>query len=148
MRKAALLFALAVPALFVPHSSAAVYDEHPRVPWSTPNPAYPLKIRILSVDRHYGHHGGVDYTQSYGSGNLLSDPQVGFDYTSDCLGGFTHNAEEEDFYQGKWKQQDRKLEILMVEAGEKNVEKCTINVTLKPAPYTKKNPPPHLVTAR
>lgn len=122
--------------------------EPPRVPWATPNPDYPLKVRVLSSARTETRRGGIIDTRSYGSGNLLGNPRVGFDYNSNCEGGFMHNAESEDFYQGKWKKQDRKIDILVVETGSNHPEKCEIDVTLKAAPYGKDNPPPRLVTAR
>lgn len=121
--------------------------EHPRVAWTTPDAQYPLKVRVLSSDRHQNLLHGVVVTDSYGSGNLWGDPNVGFDYASHCDGGFMHNAAAGEFYQGKWKTQDRKIEILVVQPGLTHPEKCTIEVTLKPAPYSKDNPPPKLVTS-
>jgi hypothetical protein len=122
--------------------------EPPRVAWTTPNPDYPLKVHVLSSARTEHQHGGIVDTRSYGSGNLLGDTKVGFDYNSNCEGGFMHNAEGEESYQGKWKKQDRKIEILVVQTGSNHPEKCEIDVTLKAAPYGKDNPPPRLVTAR
>jgi hypothetical protein len=121
--------------------------EPARVAWATPNPAYPLKVHILSSDRVQRHHTGIIDTNSYGSANLLGNPNVGLDYTSNCEGGFMHNAEAADYYQGRWKKQDRKIEILIVQTGGNHPEKCEIDVSLKPAPYGRGNPPPRLVTA-
>ena len=59
-----------------------------------------------------------------------------------------HNDSPGEYYQGKWKTQDRKIEILTMEPGRTYSEKCTIDVTLKAAPYSKENPPPKLVTNR
>jgi hypothetical protein len=138
-----------VLALFVASGlGAQAFHEMPRVTWSTPNPDYPLKVRVLSSDRHQERHSGMIYTDSYGSANILGNPNVGLDYKSTCEGGFLHNQEGGEYYQGKWKKQDREIELLVVETGQNRPEKCKIDVTLKPAPYTKDNPPPHLVTAR
>ena len=145
MRTAVLTFTLL--AQLTLGACAFAQQDPPRVAWSTPNPAYPIKVRILSSDRHNSHHSGIYDTQSYGSGNILATPAVGFDYNSNCSGGFVHNAGEGDFYQAKWKQPNAKLEILIVQTGSNHPEKCTVNVALKPAPYTRDNPPPHLVTA-
>lgn len=140
------VLALALLAAF--SLSAQNFHVPPRVAWSTANPDYPLKVRVLSSDRHQEHRHGMDFTNSYGSANLLGTPNVGLDYTSDCEGGFLRNAEAGEFYEGKWKKQDREIEILVVETGHDKPEKCKIDVTLKPAPYSKDNPPPHLVTGR
>lgn len=144
MRSAALILAL----LLAPCLSAQFVHEAPRVAWTTPNPDYLLKVRVLSSARHQSRHGGIIYSDSYGSANLLGTPNVGLDYTSTCEGGFLHNAEGGEFYQGRWKKQDRKIEILVVETGQSRPEKCEIDVTIKPTPYSKNNPPPALVTAR
>jgi hypothetical protein len=141
-------FAILVAALFVAAGLGAQTFDTPRVAWSTPNPDYPLKVRVLSSDRHENRHGGLTFTNSYGSANILGSPNVGLDYTSNCSGGFLRNAEAGEYYQGRWKKQDRKIEILMVETGQNRPQKCDIEVTLKPAPYSRDNPPPHLVTSR
>ena len=143
MRSAVLVFAL----LAAPFVGAQMFHETPRVAWTTPNPDYPLKVKVLSSARYQSRHSGIVYSNSYGSGNLLGSPNVGFDYTSDCGGGFLRNAESGEYYQGRWKKQDRKIEILEVETGQNRPEKCEINVTLKAAPYSKDNPVPRLVTA-
>jgi hypothetical protein len=114
--------------------------ESPRVAATAPNPDYPLKVRVLGSARTHDKFG----THSYGVGNLLGGKPVGFDYTSDCEGGFLHNVQEGEFYQGKWKKQDRKVEILVQDPGNTHVEKCDVNVTLKAEPYGKDNPPPAL----
>jgi hypothetical protein len=144
MRSAIIVLAL----LVVPSLGAQSQHEMPRVTWTTPDPDYPLKVRVLSSARQEHRHAGIIYTDSYGSANILGTPNVGLDYTSSCEGGFLHNQESGEFYQGKWKKQDREIEILVVETGKSHPEKCKIDVTLKPAPYSKDNPPPKLVTAR
>jgi hypothetical protein len=141
--------AVVVLTLFAAASLGAQhFHEMPRVVWSTPDPNYPLKVRVLSSDRQQERHHDLIYTDSYGSANILGTPDVGLDYSSTCEGGFLHNQEGGEYYQGKWKKQDREIEILVMETGQTRPEKCTIKVTLKPAPYTKDNPPPRLVTAR
>jgi hypothetical protein len=141
------LFALGLLAVPYAGSQHLGDIESPRVAWSAPNPNYPLKVHVLSSDRRQSRYAGIVSTKSYGSGNLLGSPVVGFDYNSDCDGGFMRNAERGDSYQGKWKKQDRKIEILIVPTGSNHFEKCEINVTLKAAPYSRNNPPPRLVTA-
>lgn len=139
---------LALTLIAAASLGAQAFHEMPRVAWTTPNPDYPLKVRVLSSARHQQNRGGgLTATNSYGSANLL-EPKVGMDYTSSCDGGFLHNGEAGEYYQGKWKKQDHEIEILVVETGQNRPEKCKIYVTLKPAPYGKDNPPPALVTAR
>lgn len=139
---------LALTLIAATSLGAQAFHEMPRVTWSTPNPDYPLKVRVLSSDRHQERHSGMTFTNSYGSANILGNPNVGLDYTSTCEGGFIHNQEGGEYYQGKWKKQDREIEILVVETGQNHPEKCKIDVTLKPKPYSKDNPPPRLVTGR
>ncbi|HZL25466.1 MAG TPA: hypothetical protein VFC39_02930 [Acidobacteriaceae bacterium] len=128
------------------HHGLSVPREHesPGVAATTPNADYPLKVHILGAMRNQDRSG----VHGYGSGNLLGPPPVGFDYTYNCEYGFLHNAQAGEFYQGKWKTPDRKIELLTQEMGSNHVDKCTINVTLKSAPYSKENPPPRAPTAR
>ena len=131
MRSAVLVLAL----LAVPCLTAQRPHDMPRVTWSTPNPDYPLKVHVLSSDRHQERHGGLNYTNSYGSANILGNPNVGLDYTSNCEGGFLHNQEGGEFYQGKWKKQDRRLELLMQRIGSNHLDKCDLDVSYKAQPY-------------
>ncbi|HEY5328929.1 MAG TPA: hypothetical protein VIJ79_03515 [Acidobacteriaceae bacterium] len=116
----------------------------PSVAATTPNDAYPLKLHILNSMRTTNRSG----VHGYGSGNLLGTPAIGFDYNYDCEYGFLHNAQKDEFYQGKWKTPNRKIELLTQQMGNNHVDKCTINVTLKSAPYSKDNPPPRMPTER
>jgi hypothetical protein len=144
---AVLAAAVLAQPLYGGHPRAPITPEHPRVAWTKPDANYPLQVRVFSSDRQNHIHAGIIDTVSYGSGNLLGNPAVGFDYQSDCTGGFMHNASEGEYYQGKWKKQDRKIEILVMETGSNHSEKCEMDVTLKPEPYSKDNLPPKLVTA-
>jgi hypothetical protein len=114
----------------------------PRVPWTTPVEGYPLKVRILTSKRIMDQ--GAQHT--YGSGNVLGEPMVGFDFQAPCK--ILHNKDEDEFYQGKWKKQDKKIEILLLEPGTTIMDKCTVEVTPVAAPYTKENPPPPAVAPR
>jgi hypothetical protein len=142
MRSAILLLAFAAQ---FHHGGGGLPPEHeaPHTAATEPNPQYPLKVRVLSSDRTHDRYG----TKSYGSGNLLQEPMVGFDYSSDCGGGFLHNGTKGEFYQGRWKKQDHKIEILTLETGSTHVDKCDIEITEKPKPYGPDNPPPRLTTA-
>jgi hypothetical protein len=148
VRSAKLVFSLFAVSVFVASPAGGLqFHEPPRVTWTTPDPAYPLKVRVFTSARSEGRHAGVVSTHSYGSANLLGTPAIGLDYSSDCEGGFMHNGEAGEFYEGRWKKQDRQIEILVVQTGKSKPDKCTIDVTVKAAPYSKDNPPPKLVTA-
>lgn len=127
----------------------ALAQDGPQVAYLKPMPDYPLHVHILTAERHSHHSHHILETESYGSGNLLGDEVKGFDWNANtCPGGFMHNAQHEEFYQGKWKKQDQKIEILTMEPGQTRPEKCTISVTLRDKPYGKDNPPPRLVTSK
>lgn len=108
----------------------------PSGPAMEPNAEYPLKVHVINSSRHQDKYGA----RTEGSGNLLGEPEVGFDYHADCA--LLHNDHHDEFFQGRWKKQDKKIEVLTQQPGETNVEKCTLEVTLKAQPYTKENPAP------
>ena len=99
---------------------------------TVPNPAYPLRIRVLSQGERVHNQFGV---HSFGRANLMGTPIRGMDYAFDCYSGFLHNGPPDEFYQGKWKKPDREIEILVQRVGGDHVDKCTIKVTLKSQPY-------------
>ena len=121
---------LAAPAAILLFAMMGQY-EAPGVASTAPNPDYPLHIRVLSNQRthnRFGYHG-------FGRADLLGPTIRGMDYTFDCERGFMHNEHRDEFYQGRWKKPDQKMEILIQKVGSDHVEKCTLEVTLKDAPY-------------
>jgi len=114
-------------------SCAAIAQVAPGVATTTPNPEYPLHLRILSSQRsnnRFGVHG-------FGHGDLIDAQIRGFDYTFDCSVGFLHNEHPDEFYMGRWKKPDQKIEIMVQKVGSTHVDKCDINVAMKPEPYGK-----------
>ena len=99
---------------------------------TVPNPAYPLRIRVLSQGERIHNQFGV---HSFGRADLMGTPIRGMDYAFDCYSGFLHNGPPDEFYQGKWKKPDKEIEILVQRVGGDHVDKCTIKVTLKSQPY-------------
>jgi len=124
----------------------------PDVPLPDPTPDFPLHVHLIAT--RYGTdtirayrtvqgelHGGPGYLRptgsyhGYGSGNLLSEPLRGFDYTFDCPAPFTENTQPQDFYQARWKKQDQSLEILMQPVGSDHDEVCELKVAMKAHPF-------------
>jgi hypothetical protein len=103
----------------------------PSGPATTPNPAYPLHIRILVVNRNWNRFG----SHGYGRADLLGPQPHGFDYTFDCDPPFLHNMHKDEFYQARWKKQDLELEILTQKIGSTQTNKCDLKVAMKDAPY-------------
>jgi len=141
---ASVVFALMASPLVAQHAHMRdMKPEHvdPSVAASEPNPEYPLRLFILTAKRDQDKYG----PHSYGSGNLLGDKPLGFDYKAPCK--FLHSMNGDPGYQGKWKKQDKSVEILLQAPGQTHVEKCTLSVTMKSEAYSKDNPPPPLPTA-
>jgi hypothetical protein len=128
MKKSLLLFALIVPATVLPAQHVA-----PGTASTVPNPAYPLHIRVLMQGERVHNQFGV---HSFGRADLLENPIRGMDYSFDCYSGFMYNQPGE-YYQGRWKKPDQKMEILIQRIGSNKVDKCDLNVTMKPEPYGK-----------
>jgi hypothetical protein len=130
LRKIAQAAALA--ATLVATAGVAGQAEPPGTAATKPNPAYPLRIRVLSqggrVHNQFGTHG-------FGRADLMGTPIRGMDYAFDCYTAFLHNGPPDEFYQGKWKKPDQEIEILVQRVGSDHIDKCTIKVTLKSQPY-------------
>jgi hypothetical protein len=110
------------------------------VPATTPNKDYPLKLHFLDGEAGVSGFSSV----GVGSGNLLGEHSVGFDYTYKCDQGFEQTPDPEAFYQGKWKKQDKEIEILTKEPFSDKTHKCKLDVGMRTAPYTDDNKPPPL----
>jgi len=110
---------------------AQIFTAPPDVPATAPNPDFPLHVRILRV--RWNHVRGV--YEGFGRADLLGDKPTGLDYTFSCSEPFLHNAQRTEFYQGRWKKQDQKLELLMQKVGSDHLQKCELKVAVKPMPY-------------
>ena len=127
MKTSVLLFCLLIPV------AASAQHVPPGTASTVPNPDYPLHIRVLSQGERVHNQFG---THSFGRADLLGSPIRGMDYSFDCGSGFMWNQSGE-YYQGRWKKPDQKIEILIQRIGSNHVDKCDINVTMKPEPYGK-----------
>jgi|GEM_PF-5657605 len=119
--------ALATIALFM----MMFYPVPPCGPDTTPNPDYPLHVRVIVSQRtntSWGVHG-------FGRADLLGPHPVGMDYTYQCSYGLIHNMAADEFYQARWKKPNQKMEVLLQEIGYNHVHKCDLDVTLKDVPY-------------
>ena len=102
----------------------------PDGPATAPNPQYPLHFEVLQTQataNRLGAHG-------FGRGNLLGPPEKGIDFTYDCSEAIL-NTNKSEFYQARWKKQDRRLELLMQRIGSDHLDKCDIDIAYKAQPY-------------
>jgi hypothetical protein len=105
----------------------------PDGPATTPNAQYPLHVQILLTKANNSSRGA----NGFGRGNVLGVPGTaarGIDFTYDC-GEPMLNSGEREFYQARWKKQDRELQILMQRIGSDHVDKCDLEVAMKDVPY-------------
>jgi hypothetical protein len=128
---------LAILLFLTAGSLFAQFTAPPDVPATTPNPDFPLRVRIFG--NRWNHVRG-NY-QGFGRGDLLGDKPRGFDYTYSCNEPFLHNALKQEFYQARWKKQNLKLEILMQRVGSEHLDRCELKVALKPVPYGRYHAP-------
>lgn len=127
MKTALLLLAFIFPMTVSPPSGPAM----------TPNPAYPVHVHLF-IAKANGNNGGY---QGFGRGDILGASPQGFDYSFSCSVPFLANSVAKEFYQGKWKKQDQKLEILLQRIGSDHLDRCELKVALKPVPYGKYSEP-------
>ena len=101
-------------------------------PTQVQDPAYPLRIRVITRNVSRSFNGGV---KMWGRADLFGTTEQGFDYEADCgdlLLMVTHGDER---YSAKWKKQDRELEVLISKVGTGKNNKCTVKADLKPFTY-------------
>lgn len=102
----------------------------PDGPATTPDLQYPVHLQIMMTKANGSFRG----FSGFGRGNILGPPLQGVDFTYNCSTPMLDNGRNE-FYQARWKKQDRKLEILMQRIGSDHVDKCDLEVALKNVPY-------------
>jgi hypothetical protein len=103
----------------------------PDSPATQANPDYPVHVQVLRTKANedkYGAHG-------FGRGNILGPPLKGIDFTYYCATPFLNNGPTE-FYQARWKKPEQKLELLMQRIGSNHLDKCEIDISYKPMPYS------------
>ena len=121
-----LAFLIATSSAF-----AQSFHEPPDVPATRPAADFPLHVHIFVV--HWNRING--YYEGYGRGDLLVASPQGVDYTFSCAQPFLHNAGKAEYYQGRWKKENQRLEILMQKVGSDKEQKCELKTSVKPQPY-------------
>ena len=100
-------------------------------PSSVQDPAYPLRVRILTRNGSRGA-GGI---RMWGRADLfLGQQEQGFDYESTCdeVLMVTHGDER---YSARWKKQDKELEMLVSKVGTGKANKCVMKADLQQFVY-------------
>jgi hypothetical protein len=97
-------------------------------PVQTQDPAYPLRVRILTRNMSGGQSG----LRTWGRADLFGGavPEQGFEYESTCdeVLMVTHGDER---YSARWKKQDRELEMLVSKVGSGKANKCSVKADLQ-----------------
>ena len=125
MRPALLLF-LALALVSVAWSQVRVGG-----PSEIQDPAYPLRVRILTRNGSRNGYGGI---RMWGRGDLFGQQEQGFDYETTCdeVLMVTHGEER---YSARWKKQDRELEMLVSKVGTGKADKCSVKTDVHPFIY-------------
>ena len=120
--------------LFVSFSSAAFAQMNVGGPTQVQDPAYPLRVRILTRNTSRGPNG----MRMWGRADLFGQQETGIDYESTCSEVLmvTHGDER---YSARWKKQDKELEMLISRVGTGKSEKCTVRVDLQQFVYEFEN---------
>lgn len=95
-------------------------------PTQVPDPAYPLRVRILTRNASRGPSG----LRMWGRADLYGQQEQGIDYEATCSEVFmvTHGDER---YSARWKKPNRELEILLSRVGTGKADKCVVRVDLQ-----------------
>lgn len=102
----------------------------PDGPATNPNPQFPLHVEVIQTQATARRNGST----GFGRGNLLGSPAKGIDFTYECSAAIL-NTNKNEFYQARWKKQDRRLELLMQRIGSDHLDKCDIDISYKAHPY-------------
>jgi len=125
------LLALAMLAQIRRIPPPVYFPVSPYVPATQLFDDYPVHVRIL--ESRWSFSRGTYY--GFGRGDILGSGQRGFDFTYECGEPFRFNEMHGEFYEGKWKKPDLKLELLLQRVGSDHISPCTLKTSLKPAPY-------------
>jgi hypothetical protein len=102
----------------------------PDGPAVAPNSQFPLHVEVLVTQASADRSG----SRGFGRGNILGPPEKGIDFTYECSEAIL-NTNKNEFYQARWKKQDRRLELLMQRIGSDHLDKCDIDIAYKAQPY-------------
>jgi hypothetical protein len=103
-------------------------------PTEVQDPAYPLRVRILTRNASRGPYG----TRMWGRADLFGQQEQGFEYESTCdeVLMVTHGDER---YSARWKKQDKELEMLVSRVGTGKANKCVMKADLQQFVYEFEN---------
>jgi hypothetical protein len=115
-------------------SSIRRHWQDPDFAFEDPQRDYPLQFHVVDGQRTedpYQDHG-------WGTANL-AEPGAqnvqGAEFKYDCSYGFLTNTQLSGFYQGRWIKPGSELEVLLRRPGSEKVDRCTVEVNLRPQPY-------------
>ena len=103
-------------------------------PTHVEDPAYPLRVRILTRNTSRGQFG----IRMWGRADLFGQQEQGFDFESTCneILMVTHGDER---YSARWKKQGKELEMLVSRVGTGKSEKCVVKADLQQFVYEYEN---------
>jgi len=87
---------------------------------SKPDPRFPLRIKVMFLDKKCAWWR----CEYFGHADLMAAQPEGIDFAYKC--GLTFNS---GYYQARWKEPDKKIELLLTNNGGHSVAKCTVNVS-------------------
>jgi hypothetical protein len=133
VRSALLLSAVLLPAAFATGPSKF---PTPASAYAKPDREFALHLHVIHASRSYHYvNGRLTRVKQTGVANLLTDPSVGITYGTTCGVGFS-SSHNDTFYEAKWKKPNEQLEILVVDDGKTDPHVCTLDVVVRPEPYT------------
>lgn len=135
MHKRRTSMRLLVPAFLLSAlTTAAVAQVSVGGPTQTPDPAYPLRVRILTRNASRGPAG----MRMWGRADLFSPQEEGIDYESTCdeVVMVTHGEER---YSARWKKPNKELEMLLSRVGTGKANKCVVKVDVQQFVYEFQN---------
>jgi hypothetical protein len=103
-------------------------------PTRVADPAYPLRIRILTRNTSRGPAG----MRMWGRADLFSPQEQGIDYESTC-DEVVMVTRGDERYSARWKKQDKELEVLLSRVGTGKANKCTVKVDVQQFVYEFEN---------
>jgi hypothetical protein len=99
-------------------------------PTEVQNPAYSLRVRILTRNESRGPYG----MRTWGRADLFSPQEQGFDYDCTCSEVLMATIGEQR-YSARWKTPNKELELLVSRVGTDKSSKCTVKANLQPFIY-------------
>jgi len=97
----------------------------PAVPVTAPHADYPVHVRLTIAK------GGQKATAfvGYGKGEIMGDQPQPFSFTYTCEAALPASGADE-FYQGRWKTPNLKLDVLTSRPGSTHVDHCELEIAI------------------